>query len=511
MSGLRTRKYVTLVAVFFAGWSLIHISVNLHWSDGEITRNNEHSSSAYSSSSNALRPPATSSLLKSSPGYRKPSSQKEVDSIDSSLPPSFVTSERKNSIYRDNADTPLAVAREPPAPPDDAIIPPPVTILKPNIKYLSYMSYAGLTNQFMALENAAYIATRLNRTLIVPPIITNSHDRYNSNQRWSEFFDFQAFTKSTGVSLVEWTDMRPLSPEQSAIGKHKVRRGSKAYPLWNSLAENLTCQVIYGFGDKERLHTTENTFARQFLFKPVFVRPPHRSPKTPVYDRISIGAKDNIDMEDVVTIEDLEDRYSNNTDQLLFLSHTFKLKDPRGRGLPWEVVGRHLKFLPKVREYATRIIQSRAPETIQNGGRYIAIHLRRGDIWQKCRDQSEEEMMACITPLGHYAEAVEKARETAGLQLPVIVTTDSQDEKDHSTMAMMGWKRLNHEMYTTEQELGIFGAAMVDASILADADVMIGTYVSSMSRVAAWRQRSWHKRTVLYPRTSSTWTPPIEK
>ncbi|KAG0317459.1 hypothetical protein BG000_004541, partial [Podila horticola] len=61
------------------------------------------------------------------------------------------------------------------------------------------------------------------------------------------------------------------------------------------------------------------------------------------------------------------------------------------------------------------------------------------------------------------------------------------------------------------QELGIFGAAMVDASILAHAEVMIGTYVSSMSRVAAWRQKSWHKRTVLYPRTSPSWTPEPEK
>ncbi|KAG0027368.1 hypothetical protein BGZ81_005667 [Podila clonocystis] len=492
MSGLRTRKYVTLVAMLFASWSLVHITVNLRRQDAH----SRHEDIPSHSSDNAHHSPSS---LVPNHGYRTPSS-------DDSSPLPGVSPKSLDGIRRPNGHSAQLKVKDPDLPPPDAQIPPPTTNLKPDTKYLSYMTYAGLTNQFMALENAAYIATRLNRTLIIPPIITNSHDRYNSNQRWSEFFDLDRFTESTGIKVVEWTDMRPLTDQQSAVGKHQARLGAKNYPLWNSLAQNLTCQVIYGFGDSERLHTTENTFARQFLFKPVFVRPPHRDPKTPVYDRIAIGAKDNTNMEDVVTFDDLVDRYSNNTDQFLFFSHTFKLKDPRGRGLSWDVIGRHLHFLPKVTDFATKLIQDRAPETTKDS-RYIAIHLRRGDIWQKCRGLGEEEMMACITPLGHYAEAVEKARGTLGEHLPVIVTTDTQDEQDYVTMARMGWKRLNHDMYTTEQELGIFGAAMVDASILAHAEVMIGTYVSSMSRVAAWRQKSWHKRTVLYPRTSPSWTP----
>ncbi|KAG0078435.1 hypothetical protein BGZ92_001457 [Podila epicladia] len=410
MSGLRTRKYVTLVAMLFASWSIIHITVNLRRQDAHSRYDDDlsHSSDRHSPSS-----------LVPNHGYRKPSSD------DRSSPLPAVSPKGLDDIHRLKIHTPQANDKDPDLPPPDAQILPPTTNLALDTKYLSYMAYAGLTNQFMALENAAYIATRLNRTLIIPPIITNSHDRHNSNQRWSEFFDLDRFTASTGIKVVEWTDVRPLTDQQSAVGKHQARLGAKNYPLWQSLAQNLTCQVIYGFGDSERLHTTENTFARQFLFKPVFVRPPHRDPKTPVYDRIAIGAKDNTNMEDVVTFDDL--------------------------------------------------------------------------------------MMACITPLGHYAEAVEKARDALGERLPVIVTTDSQDSQDHVTMARMGWKRLNHDAYTTEQELGIFGAAMVDASILAHAEVMIGTYVSSMSRVAAWRQKSWYKRTVLYPRTTPSWTPALEK
>ncbi|KAG0207053.1 hypothetical protein BGX28_001596 [Mortierella sp. GBA30] len=386
-------------------------------------------------------------------------------------------------------------------------IPRPKTVLEPSVKYLGYMTYAGITNQFMALENAAYAALRLNRTLIIPPVVTNSHDKYNSNQRWSDFFDLARFSSLTGLNVVEWHDVRPLTKEQIEVGSRQARLGGKSYPLWNSLADNLTCQVIYGYGDSERLHSTELTFARQFLFKPQFVRPPPRKPNTTVYDRIKLGAKDNMNLEDIVTFDDLVDRYADNQDQLLFLSHAFKLKDPSGKAR--ESTGMHLHFLPSITEYSTRLIRHRAPETKENGGRYIAIHIRRGDIWQKCRSQSEEAMLKCIIPLGRYAESVEKARKLAGANLPVIVTTDSRSEEDHVTMARMGWRRLNHESYTTEQELGIFGPAMVDAAILADAEIMIGTFVSSMTRVAARRQKTWHQREVLYPRTTPSWSPTV--
>ncbi|KAF9913066.1 hypothetical protein BX616_010181 [Lobosporangium transversale] len=388
----------------------------------------------------------------------------------------------------------LPISKETPLPPD---IPKAKTLLDPNVKYLSFMTYAGLTNQFMALENAAYVALRINRTLIIPPITTNSHDNHNSNQRWSDFFDLSQFSTLTGLKVVEWSDIRPLNADQIEVGKRQVRAGGKHYPIWEKLADNLTCQVIYGFGDSERLHTTELTFARQFLFRPQFVRPPPRKNKTQVFDRAYIGSKDNLNMDDIVTIDDLVDRYEDNSDQLLFLSHSFKLKDPLGRR-SWFLVGRHLHFLPKVNDYAKQLILHHAPETKEHG-KYIAVHVRRGDIWQKCRDKTEEEMVTCIVPLGRYAEAVETAYRIAGERLPVLVATDSQSEEDHVAMAKLGWRRLNHNLYTTEKELGIFGPALVDAAILVNAEVMVGSYSSSMSRVAARRQRGWRQREALYP------------
>ncbi|KAF9578486.1 hypothetical protein BGW38_005687, partial [Lunasporangiospora selenospora] len=404
---------------------------------------------------------------------------------------------------------------------------------------------------FIALENAAYLAKRLNRTLIIPPITTNSHDAYNSNQRWSDFYDLPRFTATTGIAVTEWDDVRPLTPEQALIGRKQAQMGGKVYAPWDQLADDLQCQVIYGFGDSENLHTTEWTFARQFLFRPRFVRPPARKSWTKIYERKTINVKDNSNMDDIVVMDDLVDRYKDVNDPLLFLSHSFKLRDPEGKNRVWNEIGRHFYFVPKVMEYARHLIEHRVPgmtiprtrvsSSNNNGsnnvtrhvqgdeknqveesknplGRYIALHIRRGDIVQKCRspgktgDNTEEDealMMRCITPLGHFSETVERARSLAGGEkLAVIVTTDSRTSEDHVTIARLGWRRLNHALYTTETELGIFGPAMVDAAILASAEYFVGTYKSTMTKIAAERQRSWYGREPLYPRTKPLWAPP---
>ncbi|KAG0320287.1 hypothetical protein BGZ99_004631 [Dissophora globulifera] len=490
MSGLRSRKLVSIALILISGVLLFRLSTHLRKPEldivyaGRASRENALSPSL----SNVRSPPSISSV-----GATRPSSPEEDDDKYILRPLTDFDTHQQNV----NAVSMQSSLSED--------IPKPTMLLNPNVKYLAFMTYAGLTNQFMAFENAAYIALRLNRTLIIPPITTNSHDKYNTNQRWSEFLDLARFTSLTGVRVLEWHDVRPLTPDQTEIGRRQARIGKKSDSLWDKLADNVTCQVIYGFGDSERLHTTELTFSRQFLLRPQFVRPPPRRPQTQVFDRLKIGAKDNMNMDDVVTFEDLVDRYSGHQDHLLFLSHSFKLKDPLGKR-SWEAVGQHLHFMPKVMDYAEKLIRHRAPET-RKDGEFIAIHLRRGDIWFKCRSKPEVEMTSCLTPLGYYSEAVEKAFKLLGKRVPVIVTTDSNSEQDHITIARLGWRRLIHELYTTEQELGVFGPALVDAAILANAKVMIGSYTSSMSRIAASRQKSWHQRDVLYPRTT-TWTPP---
>lgn len=395
--------------------------------------------------------------------------------------------------------------------------------------------YGGLTNQFIAFQSAAFVALKLNRTLILPPFITTNHDKEVASQRWSDFFDLDRFTRLSGLKVVEWHNIRPLTPEHVQIGNKQVRSHGRNNPWWSKLAETLTIHVTFGFGDSENIHTTERNFLRQFLLIPRYVRPPRvrraataeseeeeREREEYIEDEVGEGdsasdraqnetkapsSKDNNTKDDIFFLDEAVERFAEYKGQVVFLSHTYKLKDPHGPR-SWRDVGQFMHFNDKVMDYTRRIIRHRAPEVItETEGKYIAMHLRRGDIWMKCRTKTAEQMMDCIPPLGHYAEMVEQARNTESKRLPVLVTTDSESEEDFSTMARLGWKRLNHDLYTTEQELGIFGPAMVDAAILAQADYMIGTQVSTMTRIAARRQLTWHGHEPLYPRTTTSWTP----
>ncbi|KAF9924084.1 hypothetical protein FBU30_005897 [Linnemannia zychae] len=527
MPALRTRRILALSAVLCSGILLLHLFSTRDQFDidlrlGKLASRQQHQQRQPLDYSNKHQQSQQSQNYKPSLPSQHPSIPEPIHDTENILKHIQGRSSRQEG---DRKPQEFSL-------PDDILKP--KTTLDPNVKYLGYLMYGGLTNQFIAFENAAYVALKLKRTLILPPFITTNHDKVVANQPWSDFFDLDKFTALSGVKVVEWHDIRPLSPEHVQIGIKQVRSHGRNNPWWSKLAENLTCHVTYGFGDSENIHTTERNFLRQFLLIPRYVRPPpirqdnnEASEGDEVYEdsvdegvdssqkyeraqsgntnTSSTSGKTNNKDKDIFFLDEAVERFTEYKGQVVFLSHTYKLKDPRGPR-PWLEVGQHMHFNDKVMDYALRVVRHRAPE-IKELDKYIAMHLRRGDIWMKCRTKSAEEMMDCIPPLGHYAEMVDQARNTEGKQLPVLVTTDSESEEDFTTMSRLGWRRLNHDLYTTEQELGVFGPAMVDAAILANANFMIGTQVSTMTRIAARRQRTWHGREPLYPRTTTSWVP----
>ncbi|KAF9142618.1 hypothetical protein BGX30_002597 [Mortierella sp. GBA39] len=451
---------------------------------------------------------------------------------------------------------------------------PAFSLLDPNTKYLSYMPFAGITNQFIALQGAAFAARRLNRTLIIPPIVSNTHDRENTHQPWSQFFDLPRFTELTGVPVLEWSDVRPLDPLQYQLGvDHAARygKGPRAQE-WSELAQNITCQIVYGYGAPDLdINISAKYFMWHFLMRPTFVRPPPKKPETPQYNRTKI-ARDNVHEDDLVVMEDLLARYRDYEDPrpeqnggqaaVLFMADMFNIKDPFHDDRFWLEAGRFFHFLPEVIEYAKVLVHEETkadvihaaldcivqqatsvdlsspsaegqeqqeldgveeeyiPSTPQelteipsatlhsNPNPYIAIHLRRGDIWKKC---SSVNRAVCIIPFDLYEEAVSRARQSAlasGLvspyqNLPVIVTTDSESEEDFAKIKDLGWHRLDHSGYGTVERWGFFGPAVIDAVILAHSEVFVGSAKSTMTRVAALRQQAWWGRTALYPHTEA--------
>ncbi|KAF9933847.1 hypothetical protein FBU30_004243 [Linnemannia zychae] len=448
---------------------------------------------------------------------------------------------------------------------DPATIPrpglePPVTHLDANTQYLSYLPFGGLTNQFMAVQSAAYIALKLNRTLILPPIISNSHDHKNTHQRWSQYMDLPRFTQLTGLPVIEWDQARPLTDAQRQVGLEQTLstlltdiRGNnnRETPEWAQLAENFTTQIVYGYGGPDvNINLSARNFWFHFLIRPIFVYPPPPPPGAPVYDRTKY-VKDNNRPNDLVLLEDLLERYKNYDDRspedralgkkpnMLFLSNSFKIKAVARHGLFWREIGKSLHFAPKVMEFVTQIINQEVhldsnievlpnndpeeaentPEERQNPNSengttiiqapktripHIAVHLRRGDIGSKCVGHTAIEN--CLIPLDRYVDAVERAREYAASKLglvshlPVVVTTDSTSEDDYAKIKQLGWHRMDHTKYRTTEIWGSFGPAMVDAAILAHADVLIGSSASTMSQIAGQRQLNWYGHESFFPK-----------
>ncbi|KAG0286516.1 hypothetical protein BGZ98_005040 [Dissophora globulifera] len=413
----------------------------------------------------------------------------------------------------------------------------------------------------MGFEIAALVAHELNRTLILPPIVSNTHNHENTHQRWSQYFDIPRFTNLTGVKVVEWDLIRPLTPQQRQVGRDQAWLGfldgmSAEVPAWTKVAENITCDIIYGYGsDYEELNESSMNFAWHFLFRPIPRRPRPRLPGMKVFNNVKIGGN-KIYENDIVAVDDLIQRYRDDDTHMLWLTHVFKLKLPGHHHLNryWYGYGQNIHFIPQLMDYATMRVNQELekdygveevvnddPETqvdsllgltddvtgppiannnteaTQSGEMinpamagltapvhripHIAVHIRRGDIFIKC---SSRDMDSCIIPFELYVDAVARARTIAaqrGLvsRLPVVVTTDSRDEDDFRQIKALGWHRIDHDKYETVKLWGTFGPAMVDAAILAHADEFVGSGRSTMSRIAASRQKAWYHRAVVYP------------
>ncbi|KAG0328508.1 hypothetical protein BG000_000461 [Podila horticola] len=443
----------------------------------------------------------------------------------------------------------------------------PRTTVGVNDRALGYLPYAGLTNQFLAFQHAALIALHLNRTLILPPITSNKHDHQLTFQGWSAYFDIPRFELLTGVRVKEWVDAKPLTEKDIAIGVDVARR-HKISPKWDSLAENITCQITHGFGS---LQGVGKTFASLFLLRVSFVEPP---PRPSVYLENDAATKAIYSSSGLSLLSDIIDRYRYSEEKSLYLSHTYGLKgSPTVR--PWKEIGQHIHFKQEVVDLALHLVQSLQTPTSPNTNTtmpspshnatpspshatpspshatpsppsslsdtnttettthllpsqkvlpsapqaqsapepattrpYIAVHLRRSDIVNKCVNRkigiTQEAIDACSPSISRYAIEVEKARvelrARTAVDPLVVVTTDTSAQEDLDAIVALGWHRMDHVQAQTNQKLGLFGAAMVDAAILAHADALVGTEMSTMSQIAEIRQRSWFQRGTLYPR-----------
>ncbi|KAF9359511.1 hypothetical protein BGX26_012144 [Mortierella sp. AD094] len=334
----------------------------------------------------------------------------------------------------------------------------------PSRRYLVYLPFEGISNQLYSLQNAATMAKRLNRTLVVPPITSNRHDRLGTNQPWSRYMDQEHMSVHSGIQLVEW---------------HNIKHIDEA------------SRQIIDAGEQDSIGAD---FAYQFMLDLEPVPVPGFTLEEPV-----------------TYVGDILDRNQNSTEPVICFTFTFTAQFERGRNrwdVGWDKAGQYIRFLPRFASYVEDVIAFRfgllerhihphppldlGTSILDKGSNsetflsrkpphkdYIAIHLRRGDIETK------------------YTES-----------LDVVLVSDTQSEEEKQEIDSYGWYRLDHavdiNLLDASKVLGPFSPALIDSAVLTGrgARWVIGSRRSTMSWLAAMRMYSWYNVTIIYPAPS---------
>ncbi|KAF8931239.1 hypothetical protein BGZ58_007736 [Dissophora ornata] len=339
-------------------------------------------------------------------------------------------------------------------------------------KYLTYLPYAGITNQFYGMLRGMELAKALGRTLIIPPITASSHDKSKQNQPWSKFLDLVKFSELTGIKVVEFHQLRDFETAE--------------------LSE-IKCGITCGFGSKRTIDFTAKGFLKQWKLN---------AELEPL----------RIDATKLDTITSL--LRGQSEDKYICISNTYKIavKDKS----EWERFGQHLHFTPELESFVQEFLDANLvkpepavdPKTKQEIApehQYLAIHVRRGDFAAYCQGNVDaSKMIHCLPTTEQIAERIDVIQTklspdmNPSKMLPVFVATNERQPEELKKFADLGWQYLDHEQMGTAERLGVFGPMMVDQVFMAHAQGLVGIQMSTFSRVGALRQRDWHRRQVEY-------------
>ncbi|KAG0362608.1 hypothetical protein BGZ54_008570 [Gamsiella multidivaricata] len=341
-----------------------------------------------------------------------------------------------------------------------------------DVQYVTYLPYAGITNQFYGMLRGMEVAKALGRTLIIPPITASSHDKSKQNQPWSKFLDLERFQELTGAKVIEF---------------HKLRDAE--------LAEysQLDCKITCGFGSKRTIDFTAKGFLKQWKFNVTL---------SPL----------QIDATKLDTITRVLGPYKR--DKFICISNTYKISVQDKS--EWDRFGQHLHFTPELEDFVQEFLDRNLvkPEPVYDPKsrqevvptqKYIAIHIRRGDFAQYCESNFPgPKMVHCFPTTEQIAQRIDKIQSqyspsgSLAEVMPVFVATNERRPEELKKFANLGWKYLDHEQMGTAETLGVFGPMMVDQVFMAHAQALVGIQMSTFSRVGALRQRDWHRRQIEY-------------
>ncbi|KAF8949188.1 hypothetical protein BGZ52_006064 [Haplosporangium bisporale] len=338
--------------------------------------------------------------------------------------------------------------------------------IDPDTKYLVYLPYAGITNQFYGMLRGMEVAKATGRTLIIPPITASSHDKSKQNQPWSKFLNLKRFTDLTGIKVIEFHQLRDR--EQAEMS-------------------SLKCGITCGFGSKREIDFTAKGFLKQWKFDLTL---------TPLRQ----------DANKLDTVTSLLAPYKE--DRYVCISNTYKIS-VKDKG-EWERFGQHLHFTQEMEDFVQEFLDANLTPS-ESGHRYITIHARRGDFAEYCANNfAGPKLIHCLPSTEQFAERIDQVQQRLNPalalssassmteMLPVFVATNERRPEELKKFAELGWRFIDHDAMGTAEKHGVFSPMIVDQLMMSHAQAFVGIQMSTFSRVGALRQRDWHQRAMEY-------------
>ncbi|KAF9896264.1 hypothetical protein BX616_007806, partial [Lobosporangium transversale] len=346
--------------------------------------------------------------------------------------------------------------------------------------------------------------------------------------RYSEFYDLESFSARSGIPVLEWHDIKQTPDKPPKELTHH----------WTDFAEELPCIPNGGIGvDDKNLY---DHFRPQFLmnFK---AAEPEIGP-----DEMAGKATEYPYVRDVL-LKDKDDNIDgkNGPRQMWkCLSCPYFLGGVDLSDRAWKEVGLHMRFNDKIEAMADQILDQLLPKPAKDlqantatgtvtrrHPEFIIIHLRRGDIVNKCTPgQDEKDCLVQIEQIAEKVNEIEKNRQIKALaalkdkkdgegngvvleRLPVLVATNEKRPEELAKLDKLGWTMLDHgdieydeegnEIVSKTRRLGTMNAfgpfypPMLDAVLLTRGDYLIGMSNSRMSQLATQRGAAWYGHTTM--------------
>ncbi|PPQ63687.1 hypothetical protein CVT24_004572 [Panaeolus cyanescens] len=376
--------------------------------------------------------------------------------------------------------------------------------LHEDLYYITAMSNAGFTNQFMSIVNMIYLGLITDRIPILPPFAPDHHISYDAGAvPFGRVFNVTRLSQALHKPIVEWHQVKDL-PDETAVGDTNpgdreplgcwsTRHGNEPKPLRvNSFTNNLLLDIAYTRAPTAARNNPSDGDDVFLVFQKlapfIFAKNP-RPPLDgfyPLMERSPLGHE--LGPDEQLTCFDF-----------LYYITSSEVYEWRFSWSPvWRFVGRHIYFTDHVMDMAREyLLKSFGQEkTIPS---FIAVHARHGDFARMCPDSPNDCLISLKTFQKNVADVKEQIRLIHKKVVNhVLIMSDETDPEFWKQVRELGWKYFDHEAWETVPKYGEWYAPIIDIAAQSLASGFVGTEDSTFSLVSARRVEDWNNGPVAW-------------